>query len=67
MSAHASTGAQEDVPHCECATLREACKRLRTCRELWPDDEPAWCEHCREAQKRVAGANSARSHQSSPN
>jgi hypothetical protein len=46
----------EDVPRSECATLREARERLRTCGELWPDNEPAWCEQCRAAQKRGAGS-----------
>jgi hypothetical protein len=54
MSAHTPKGEHEDVPPSECATLREARKRLRTCRELWPDNEPTWCEQCREAQKRSA-------------
>jgi hypothetical protein len=43
------TSGDEDTS--ECATLREARKRLRTCRELWPDNEPGWCEQCRKAQK----------------
>jgi hypothetical protein len=46
----------EDVAGSECATLRGARKRLRTCGELWPDNEPAWCEQCRMAQKRGAGS-----------
>jgi hypothetical protein len=45
-----------DLPRSECATLRGAHKRLRTCGELWPDNEPAWCEQCRAAQKRGAGS-----------
>jgi hypothetical protein len=51
MSAHAPEGGHKDPPHSECATLGEARKYLRTCHELWPDNEPAWCEQCRDAQK----------------
>ena len=54
MSADTPKGSHEDVPRSECATLRGARKRLRTCRELWPDNEPRWCGQCREAQKRAA-------------
>ena len=48
MSANTPAGQHEDVPRFECVRLREARKRLRTCRELWPDKEAMWCEPCRE-------------------
>jgi hypothetical protein len=53
VSGHTPASGSEDVDMSECTMLREARKRLRTCRELWPDNQPAWCEHCREAQERV--------------
>jgi hypothetical protein len=57
MSGHTPASGSEDVDMSECAMVREARKRLRTCRELWPDNQPAWCEHCREAQSASSGHN----------
>jgi hypothetical protein len=59
MSGHTPKSGPEDVDSSECAMVREARKRLRTCRELWPDNEPAWCEQCRDAQKRVGRSRPA--------
>jgi hypothetical protein len=60
MNAHTPKGWHEDATRSECATLREARKRLRTCRELWPENEPAWCPQCRKAQKRLELSSQAR-------
>jgi hypothetical protein len=58
MSAHTPQGGHEDAPPRKCAMLREARKRLRTCHELSPDNEPMWCGPSREAQKRVGRSRS---------